>query len=341
MEKKLIVLGTAICFLVGCSSTTMIKSNPSGAKLYLDGQYKCETPCTHSDSAASGTSKTVLLKKGGYRDFTGTIKKEKTEVGPIIGGIFLLFPLIWMLGYPEEYNFEMEVQKETSTLPSVAVDKGSPPVMDLSTASGALEINAKVQGAQVFVDGQNKGEVPLTVSNLSPGLYEVQVVKEGYGEWKQRIQVEPNQKKVIEANLKRPRLDEDYLVDKVFYFENCAFGWDKFNYLIRFQEQGRLEGAERSGSFAGISKDSLDLGSLNGRWFSDKDKIIIEFKGLEGFPPRRVMKVEVDIRRGQNDVFPTKCESSTEYKHNRLQGSTPMSWDGKTDIVNCQMREVR
>lgn len=107
-EKKLIVLVTAICFLVGCSSTTMIKSNPPGAKLYIEGQYKCETPCTHSDTAASGTSKTVLLKKEGYKDFTGTIKKEETQAGPIIGGIFLLFPFIWMLGYPDEYSFEME-----------------------------------------------------------------------------------------------------------------------------------------------------------------------------------------------------------------------------------------
>jgi hypothetical protein len=108
MKKKLIVLVTAICFLVGCSSSTMIKSNPPSAKLYLDGQYKCETPCTHSDSAASGTSKTVLLKKEAYKDFTGTIRKEETQVGPIIGGIFFLFPFIWMLGYPSEYTFEME-----------------------------------------------------------------------------------------------------------------------------------------------------------------------------------------------------------------------------------------
>ncbi len=108
MKKNLIVLITAVSFLVACSSATMIKSNPSGAKLYVDGQYKCETPCTHSDTAASGTAKTVLLKKVGYKNFTGTIKKEETKVGPIIGGVFVLFPFIWMLGYPPEYTFDME-----------------------------------------------------------------------------------------------------------------------------------------------------------------------------------------------------------------------------------------
>ncbi len=108
MKKKVIVLVTAVFFLVGCSSSTMIKSNPPAAKLYIDGLYKCETPCTHSDTAAAGSSKTVLLKKEGYKDTTGTIKKEKLAVGPLIGGIFLLFPFIWLLGYESEYTFEME-----------------------------------------------------------------------------------------------------------------------------------------------------------------------------------------------------------------------------------------
>jgi hypothetical protein len=202
---------------------------------------------------------------------------------------------------------------------------------------GSLEIQSKVQGARVFIDGQSMGEVPLRVSNLTPGPHEVQVVREDF-EWKQRIQVESNQKKVIEANLKRPGLDENYLMDRVFYFENCAFSWDKFNYLIRFQKQGRLEGAEGSGSFAGISKDSLDLRRLDGRWFWDQDKIIIEFKMLRGFRPRRVMKVEVDIGPDRKDLFPTRCESSTEY---RSAGGGMFIGEGKRDIVNCQMRELR
>ncbi len=342
MEKKLIVLVTAICFLVGCSSTTMIKSNPPGAKLYLDGQYKCETPCTHSDSAASGTSKTVLLKKEGYKDFTGTIKKEKTEVAPIIGGIFLLFPFIWMLGYPEEYNFAMEVQKETSSLPAVAVGKEISPPAGSPTASGSLEIKSRLQGAQVFIDGQNMGEVPLRVSNLTPGSHEVRLVKKDYDEWKQSVLIQPSEKKVIEANLKRLGLDEDYLVGKVFYFENCAFSSDKFNYLIRFQKKGRLEGTERFGIFGG-AKSSLDLSRLDGRWFSDQDKIIIEFNMLRGFSLRRVMKVEVDMGRDRKDVFPTKCESSTEYRYGgagTIMGQKVLM-EGKTDIVNCEMREMR
>jgi hypothetical protein len=105
---KIVALMTVFFFLFGCASATVIKSNPPGAKLILDGQFKGETPYTYSDSSAAGTMRTVILKKGGYKDFTGHIKREQLSVGALIGGILLLIPLIWVLEYPSEYTFEME-----------------------------------------------------------------------------------------------------------------------------------------------------------------------------------------------------------------------------------------
>jgi hypothetical protein len=208
-----------------------------------------------------------------------------------------------------------------------------------SGGSASLEINSKIRGAQVILDGQNMGEAPVRVFNISAGAHEIQVSKKGYGDHKERIQIQANEKKVIEANLKRLILDEDYLMDKVFYFENCSFGWDKFNYLIRFQRKGRVEGAPRSGSVSRLSKSSVDLGSLDAKWWLEKEKIIIDFQMLRGISPRRVMKVEVDVGPDREDVFPTKCETSTEYK---LAGrGQSQIWDGLTEIVNCQMKELR
>jgi len=106
--RKLIAMAMALFFLFGCASSTLIKSNPPGAKLSLDGQVQGETPYTYSDQAIAGTMRTVTLKKEGYKDFSGTIKREKLSVGALIGGIFLLVPLLWVLEYPPEYNFEME-----------------------------------------------------------------------------------------------------------------------------------------------------------------------------------------------------------------------------------------
>ena len=100
-------------FLFGCSSTTLIKSNPPGAKLQVDGQSLGETPHFYSDKAAAGTVKTVTLRKEGYKDFNSYIKREKLSVPALIGGIFLIVPFVWILEYPSQYNFEMEkAQKE-------------------------------------------------------------------------------------------------------------------------------------------------------------------------------------------------------------------------------------
>ena len=106
--RKPIALAMVFFFLLGCASSTLIKSNPPGAKLYLDGQVQGETPYTYSDKAVAGTMRTVTLKKEGYKDFNGTIKRGQLSVGALIGGIFLLIPLIWILEYPPQYNFEME-----------------------------------------------------------------------------------------------------------------------------------------------------------------------------------------------------------------------------------------
>ena len=95
--KKLIALMTVFFFLFGCTSATLIKSNPPGAKLYLDGQLKGETPYTYADAAAAGTMRTVSLKKEGYKDFTGHIKREQLSVPALIGGILILIPFIWVL----------------------------------------------------------------------------------------------------------------------------------------------------------------------------------------------------------------------------------------------------
>jgi hypothetical protein len=108
--KKLVASTMVIFFLLGCASATVIKSNPPAAKLYLNGQPMGETPYTYADRAAAGTMRTVTLKKEGYKDFTGTIKREQLSVPALIGGIFLLVPFIWILEYPPQYNFEMEKQ---------------------------------------------------------------------------------------------------------------------------------------------------------------------------------------------------------------------------------------
>ena len=106
--KKLIAVAMVFFFLFGCASTTLIKSNPPGAKLQVDGQSVGETPYFYTDKAVAGTTKGMILKKEGYKEVNSAIKREKLSVPILIGGIFLIVPLAWVLEYPSQYNFEME-----------------------------------------------------------------------------------------------------------------------------------------------------------------------------------------------------------------------------------------
>jgi hypothetical protein len=106
--KKLIALSMVFFFLFGCASTTYVKSNPPGARLQVDGQFLGETPKFYTDKAVAGTTRSVTLKKEGYKDFNGYLKREKLSIPILIGGILLIVPLVWVLEYPSQYNFEME-----------------------------------------------------------------------------------------------------------------------------------------------------------------------------------------------------------------------------------------
>ena len=109
--KKAIVLMTIFFFFSGCASTTVINSKPPGAKIYLNGQEKGETPYTHTDKSAAWARRSIILKKEGYQDLNGEIKHTKLSVPALVGGILVGVPFIWILEYPPQYTFQLEKLK--------------------------------------------------------------------------------------------------------------------------------------------------------------------------------------------------------------------------------------
>lgn len=97
-----------VFFVSACASSTVIHSRPEGATVYMDNIQKGKTPLTYSDTAVAGTTKAIRLQKDGYKPLNTVITKDKFEIGPCIGGILILFPFIWMLGYQDVYEFTLE-----------------------------------------------------------------------------------------------------------------------------------------------------------------------------------------------------------------------------------------
>ena len=108
MKKAVCVVSIFALLTAGCASSTLINSNPPGAKVYVDGQYLGQAPVTQKDTALLGSSKTVTLKRAGYKTKIGTIRKEELKIGPLIAGLLVYVPLLWVTGYPSQYTFELE-----------------------------------------------------------------------------------------------------------------------------------------------------------------------------------------------------------------------------------------
>ena len=106
-HRIFIYVFTSMFLFISCASTTNIKSRPDGAEVYIDNIKVGVTPLTYSDTAIAGTTKALKLKKEGYTPLDTVIRKSEFQVGPCIGGFFVLFPFIWILGYPENYDFEL------------------------------------------------------------------------------------------------------------------------------------------------------------------------------------------------------------------------------------------
>ena len=103
----------ALILFNSCASTTLIQSEPGGANLYLDGMKVGTTPYTHSDTKIVGSTTTIQLKKEGYEDLNVMMSRsEKLAVGPLIGGLFVLIPFLWIMKYEENRLYELEPVNE-------------------------------------------------------------------------------------------------------------------------------------------------------------------------------------------------------------------------------------
>ncbi|GAB3499442.1 hypothetical protein GCM10027341_22750 [Spirosoma knui] len=108
-ETRLLPLALAtIILLESCASSTVIQSNPSGAKVYLNSAYVGTTPYTHTDTKIVGSTTHVRLEKEGYQQMnTSFSRDERADAGAIVGGIFLLFPFLWTMKYDPSRTYEL------------------------------------------------------------------------------------------------------------------------------------------------------------------------------------------------------------------------------------------
>lgn len=105
---KIISTITISTFLCSCASTTQIVSNPPGANIYINGEKTGKTPFSYTDTRIIGSDVRIKLTKPGFNDLTAAFARdEEADIGPIIGGVVALVPLLWAMKYKPEHSYEM------------------------------------------------------------------------------------------------------------------------------------------------------------------------------------------------------------------------------------------
>jgi PEGA domain/Short C-terminal domain len=120
----LLLAGSMLC--TSCTSTTMIQSNPIGAKVYINGEQVGTTPYTYQDTKIVGSKTNVKLEKEGFETMnTFFSRDEVVDAGAIVGGIFLLVPFLWTMKYKPLHTYTLVPLNGNNTVPEKPVSNPS------------------------------------------------------------------------------------------------------------------------------------------------------------------------------------------------------------------------
>lgn len=208
-----------------------IESTPRGARVYLDSEYKGDTPLDIRNLPAGQYS--IKMNLEGFQDWTTTVivlpiltvkisaelvAKESDKNGSVSvnstpqgarvyldNGYKGNTPInlrevpvgrhtlrITLAGY-EEWVSDINVL--SSRVERISVD------LKPQKEYGSISFNSTPQGADIYLDGDYVGLTPLNLQNIFVGNYTVNILSSGYEEWIDEVAVSAQKTSRVNANL--------------------------------------------------------------------------------------------------------------------------------------------
>ncbi len=163
-----------------------ITSDPSGARILLNGSNTGRVTPATLDRLEAGKRVTIGLQRKGYTDWSRTIGIETNKSTPLYAAL-------------KKEESEAPIPIPPSTPPPV---KEKPtPLEERTTSTGGtpatLSISSDPSGAEVYVNSEFKGNTPVRVANLSPGTVRVSVSKDGYMKTTTSVRLAPGEMKSL------------------------------------------------------------------------------------------------------------------------------------------------
>lgn len=203
----------------------VVLTEPSGASVYLNGRPVGTSP--YEDKGLSSGKYTVRVTKEGYETWEKTEIVESGKKVEVFASLRSLTGGIVVRTQPHKANiyiggklagtgsYESNVllpgtykvrivqegyetwEKDVTVKPGEIVEL---PV-ELALMGGELVVIVQPSLAKIYINGKFVRDNLYVGKDLRPGLYSVQVVKDGYEPWKKDIRVEPGKKIEVVAKL--------------------------------------------------------------------------------------------------------------------------------------------
>ena len=138
-----------------------VTSDPSGARIDIDGSYRGTTPIILSGMTTG--LHTIIISQSGYNDYFTTATVYAGQIRTVSGTLIPLTPA------PDQ--------------------------------TGSLSLISYPSGADVFIDGSYRGVTPVTLSGLTTGSHTIIISQSGYTDYSTTATVYAEQTRTVSVTL--------------------------------------------------------------------------------------------------------------------------------------------
>jgi hypothetical protein len=93
-------LAFILIFITSCASTTIIRTQTDGAKIFIDNQFVGEQSAVYTDRKIAFKESDLRIEKDGCKTQTYTLQKsDQIDYLALVGGILMVVPTLWIMKY--------------------------------------------------------------------------------------------------------------------------------------------------------------------------------------------------------------------------------------------------
>ena len=192
----------------------VVRSDPEGATVYLDGRNVGATPVQVPKAGAG--KHTIKVEKNLYHDYLEEITLQADGIVQVMAQMQAAFGSLEIISVPDggvvslndqmkgrtplkinelgsgEYEIAITKDLYHTHREKFIITDGSENNRNISLqpAFGQLSVNGKPTGAKVYLDSQERGKTPLTLNELPSGSYSLRIDFDLYASYESEIIIE-------------------------------------------------------------------------------------------------------------------------------------------------------